>query len=78
MSFCFRFFSRVLTNLSIAGNSIRDEGAVAIAEALRGNEALTNLNLSYNGIRDEGAAEGTRSQWGAEKHRPPLLPFGRF
>ena len=46
--FFLRFSAGVLTGLNLAGNQIRDaEGAAAIAEALRGNEAvLTDLNLS--------------------------------
>jgi len=51
------FFSRVLTELRLDENNIGDEGAAAIAEALRGNEVLTTLNLANNPqIRDQGAA----------------------
>ena len=42
------FFSRVLTELRLDENNIGDEGAAAIAEALRGNEVLTTLNLANN------------------------------
>ncbi|EOD32724.1 hypothetical protein EMIHUDRAFT_42817, partial [Emiliania huxleyi CCMP1516] len=48
--------NRVLTDLNLGNNEIRDEGAAAIAEALRGNRVLTDLNLGNNEIRDEGAA----------------------
>ena len=36
-------------------NSIGDEGAEAIAEALKVNPVLTNLNLFDNNIGDDGA-----------------------
>ncbi|KOO27154.1 hypothetical protein Ctob_012414 [Chrysochromulina tobinii] len=48
-------FMAVLTELNLTGNNIGDEGAVAIAEALKVNAAVTNLFLIYNNIGDEGA-----------------------
>ena len=45
----------MLKNLYMGYNDIGDEGAAAIAEALRGNEVLTTLNLRYNdNLGDEG------------------------
>ncbi len=46
----------VLTDLNLRHNQIRDEGAAAIAEALRGIGVLTHLYLAGNQIRDQGAA----------------------
>jgi len=46
----------VLTNLSLYGNGIGEEGAKALASALRVNGVLKTLNLYGNNIRDEGAA----------------------
>ena len=51
----------VLTSLDLAGNpqhfgiGIGDEGAKAIAEALKVKAVVTTLNLGCNQIRDEGA-----------------------
>jgi hypothetical protein len=49
-------FMAVLTELKLYYNSISDDGAKAIAEALKVNPVLTNLNLSFNSnIGDDGA-----------------------
>ena len=44
----------VLTHLDLSLNHFHDEGAAAIAEALRGNEVLKSINLEYNKLGDEG------------------------
>ena len=44
----------VLTNLKLGHNRIRDEGAKALADALRVNRVLTNLNLRNSDIGPEG------------------------
>jgi hypothetical protein len=44
-----------LTTLDLRDNSIADDGAMAIAEALKDNTVLTTLNLSENSIGDDGA-----------------------
>jgi len=44
----------VLTNLSLYGNGIGEEGAKALASALRVNGVLTILNLCDNDLGDEG------------------------
>ncbi|EOD30779.1 hypothetical protein EMIHUDRAFT_113049 [Emiliania huxleyi CCMP1516] len=46
----------VLTNLNLNVNNIRDEGATAIAEALRVNGVLKTLGLGGNNIGDDDAA----------------------
>eukprot|EP00128_Syssomonas_multiformis_P018291 Colp12_sorted_trinity150504_noHs@15561 len=46
-----------LRTLSLRGNSIGNEGAGAIAEALKANRNLAMLNLWYNRIGDAGAVE---------------------
>ena len=43
-------FNRVVTSLYLYGNGIGDEGAIAIAEALKVNAVLTKLNLNYNSM----------------------------
>ena len=43
-----------MTELNLRGNSIRDDGAKAIAEALKVNPVLTKLNLVYNNLGDAG------------------------
>ena len=48
-------FNRVLTTLVLMGNSIMDEGAIAIAEALKVNAGLTSVDLQFNKIGNEGA-----------------------
>ena len=55
LDFFFRFFSRVLTDLNLFDNNIRDEGAAAIADALKGNGVLTKLGLFDNSIGPTGA-----------------------
>jgi len=45
----------VLTTLILWKNNIRDEGAKAIAEALKVNTVLTVLYLGENNIGDDGA-----------------------
>jgi hypothetical protein len=44
-----------LAHLVLLGNSIGDEGVVALADGLRSNDSLRALNLGYCGISDEGA-----------------------
>ena len=48
--------NKVLTNLVLLNNNIGDEGAAALASALRVNGVLKTLDLRYNGIGNEGAA----------------------
>ncbi len=48
-------FNRVVTTLYLRWNKIGDEGAKAIAEALKVNAAVTTLYLGSNNIGDEGA-----------------------
>jgi len=49
-------FNTTLTELRISFNGIDDEGAEAIANALKTNAALHHLDLSRNQIREAGAA----------------------
>jgi Ran GTPase-activating protein (RanGAP) involved in mRNA processing and transport len=44
-----------LTDLTLANNVIGDEGATAVASAVKRNGTLRRLDLSTNGIRDFGA-----------------------
>ena len=44
----------VLTNLVLRHNNIGDEGAKALAAALRVNEVLTSIDLRNNSLGDEG------------------------
>ncbi|KAI8599884.1 hypothetical protein EDD21DRAFT_432081 [Dissophora ornata] len=44
-----------LTTLDLRGNSIGNEGALALSEALKTNTTLTTLNLWMNSIGKEGA-----------------------
>jgi len=44
----------VLKSLNLWDNSIGDEGAKALASALRVNEVLQSINLEYNNLGDEG------------------------
>jgi Ran GTPase-activating protein (RanGAP) involved in mRNA processing and transport len=48
-------FNRVLTKLELGNNSIGDNGAKAIAEALKVNAVVTELGLNANNIGPEGA-----------------------
>ena len=48
--------STVLTNLGLVNNNIGDEGAKALAAALRVNAVLKSLDVGGNEIGDEGAA----------------------
>jgi Ran GTPase-activating protein (RanGAP) involved in mRNA processing and transport len=48
-------FMAVVTTLDLGGNSIRVEGAKAIAEALKVTAVLTSLDLRSNSIGDDGA-----------------------
>jgi hypothetical protein len=48
-------FMAVLTELRLSLNMIRDEGAIAIAQALKVNAVVTTLDLSGNNIGVEGA-----------------------
>ena len=50
-----KLFSPVLNNLDLTGNDIGDDGAKAIAEALKVNPVLTTLDLHNNLIGAEGA-----------------------
>ncbi|EOD18198.1 hypothetical protein EMIHUDRAFT_196324 [Emiliania huxleyi CCMP1516] len=59
---------RFCKNLNLYYNNIGDTGAIAIAEALRGNGVLTNLDLFRNVIGPEGAvaiadALSARQRW---------------
>ena len=45
---------RALTKLVLFRKSIGDEGAKALASALRVNEVLKSINLKYNNLGDEG------------------------
>ena len=45
---------RVLTNLELSWNKIGDEGAKAIAEALKVNAVVTKLWLGNNNMGDAG------------------------
>ena len=47
--------SNLINSLNLPGNKIGDDGAKAIAEALKENTSVTNLDLSSNAISDEGA-----------------------
>ena len=50
-----KFFSPVLTSLDLGGNRlIGDDGAKAIAEALKVNPVLTKLDLMYNNLGEAG------------------------
>ncbi|KAL0245109.1 hypothetical protein GEMRC1_009189 [Eukaryota sp. GEM-RC1] len=53
------FYDQMIQNevskVNIGGYSIGDEGAIAIAEALKVNSSVTNINLWNNSIGDEGA-----------------------
>jgi len=44
-----------VTTLALGGNSIGDEGAKAIAEALKVNAVVTTLALGNNNIGNDGA-----------------------
>ena len=57
VKFFFTFFSRVLTNLVLRGNNIGNEGAAALASALRVNGVLTNLDVRLNAIAGEAAQQ---------------------
>ena len=50
-----KLVSTLLTELNLASNYIEDDGAKAIAEALKVNPVLTNLDLRLNSIGDDGA-----------------------
>ena len=43
-----------MTTLNLGYNSIGDDGAKAIAEALKVNPVLTKLDLRYNNMGDAG------------------------
>ena len=47
--------SKSLASLAPAGNSIGNEGVVALVDGIRSNERLRGLNLSYCEISDDGA-----------------------
>jgi hypothetical protein len=47
-------FNRVLTKLELYSNGIGDDGAKAIAEALKVNSVLTKLSLQDNSMGDAG------------------------
>jgi len=44
----------VVTSVDLLANSIGDDGAKAIAEALKVNAVLTKLDLEYNSMGDAG------------------------
>ena len=48
-------FNRVLTSVDLQVNAIGDDGAKAIAEALKVTAVLTELSLYRNNIGDDGA-----------------------
>lgn len=50
-------FNSTLASLDLRGNALGNDGAVALARALRshGNALLTELDLGYNEIKDDGA-----------------------
>jgi len=43
-----------VTSVDLLANSIGDDGAKAIAEALKVNAVLTKLDLEYNSMGDAG------------------------
>ena len=43
-----------MTTLYLGANSIGDDGAQAIAEALKVNPVLTKLDLEFNNLGDAG------------------------
>ncbi len=43
-----------MTELELGGNEIGDEGAKAIAEALKVNAVLTKLDIRYKNMGDAG------------------------
>jgi Ran GTPase-activating protein (RanGAP) involved in mRNA processing and transport len=45
-----------VTNIDLSGNEISDEGASALADALKVNKSVTSIDLSCNEISDEGAS----------------------
>ena len=47
-------FNRVLTELKLWKNSIGDDGAIAIAEALKVNAVVTKLSLWNDDLGDAG------------------------
>ena len=49
------FFATGTSDLKLGYNRIRDEGAKALADALRVNGVLKTLDLYHNNIRAEGA-----------------------
>ena len=58
-----------MTELRLGANDIRDEGAIAIAEALKVTAVLTKLNLELNfnmGDAGEKAVAGARRGEGPE------------
>jgi Ran GTPase-activating protein (RanGAP) involved in mRNA processing and transport len=44
-----------LTSLDLSDNAIKQDGAMAIADALKVNSCLTSLDLSNNAIKQDGA-----------------------
>lgn len=47
--------NKTLTSLDLTCNSVNDDGAAIIADALRKNRTLTSLNLNSNQITNDGA-----------------------
>jgi Ran GTPase-activating protein (RanGAP) involved in mRNA processing and transport len=45
-----------VTDINLRNNQISDEGAAALADALKVNTSLTSIRLGYNKIGTEGAA----------------------
>ena len=44
-----------LTTLNISGQNIDNDGAIALANAIKNNNKITSINLSNNNISDKGA-----------------------
>ena len=57
MIFIFYQYNKSVENLILVSNSIGEQGAKAIAEALQMNETLLLLDLSQNPIEDSGGME---------------------
>ena len=49
-----------MTELHLASNNIGDNGAKAIAEALKVNRVLTKLNIQYNASMGDAGKQAVR------------------
>ena len=58
--------------MNLFNNNIRDEGAAAIADALKGNGVLTSLDVSFNKLTEVAALGIIR----VERHRNKLTSLG--